>query len=59
MKEEKKLKLKKGDRVWVRIPVNAIIKSVNQKYGYTLLLDEVQKDNETFQFFDDEEVNKL
>ena len=46
-KINKKLKLKKGDRVWVSIPVNATIKSVNQKIGYTLLLDEVKKGDET------------
>lgn len=43
----KTLKLKKGDKVWVKIPVNAKIKSVNKKFGYTLILengdDEVEK----------------
>ena len=58
-KKEKKLKLKKGNRVWVRIPVNATIKSVNKKYGYTLLLDEVKKNNEISQYYDDEEVDKI
>ena len=34
------MKLKKGDRVWVRIPTNATIASVNKRYGYTLMVDD-------------------
>lgn len=53
-----KKKLKKGDRVWVRLPINATIKSVNQKFGYTLSLD-VVGGGEMAQYFDDDEVEKI
>ena len=59
MKKGKKLELKKGDRVWVKIPVNATIKSVNKEYGYTLLLDEVKPNSQTSQYYNDDEVDKL
>ena len=53
-----KLKLKKGDRVWVRISVNATIKRVNQQFGYTIELDEQGKGVE-MRYFGKKEVEKL
>ena len=55
MKKEMKFKLKKGDKVWVRIPVNAIIKRVNQKYGYTLTV----REDSDMMYFDDLDVRKI
>lgn len=54
-KTMRKFKLKKGDKVWVRIPVNAIIKSVNQKYGYTIFV----KEDTEMSYFDECEVKKI
>jgi hypothetical protein len=54
-KKMEKLKLKKGDRVWVKVPTNATIKSVNKKYGYTLKCD----DGTEFQYFTDDETDKI
>jgi len=51
----KKLKLKKGDEVWVRLPANAKIIRVNKKYGYTLMT----KDGDEIGYFDDTEVEKI
>ena len=55
MKKKPIFKLKKGDKVWVRVPVNAIIKSVNQQYGYTLIV----KEDTCMGYFDDFDVKKL
>lgn len=51
----KKLKLKKGDRVWANIPINAIIKSVDKKRGYILKED----DGTEYYYYDDSEVQKV
>lgn len=50
-----KHKLKKGDRVWVRLSTNATILRVNKQYGYTLKTDD---GNETC-YFDDNDVVKI
>lgn len=50
-----KYKLKKGDRVWVKIPINATILRVNKKNGYTLKPD----NTEEICYFSDEEVQKI
>lgn len=52
------MKLKKGDRVWLRIPTNGTIVSVNQRRGYTIEVDEIEKGNK-FMNFDDSEVEKI
>ena len=49
------MKLKKGDRVWVKVPVNATIKSFNKRYGYTLTVD----DGSEMQYFGDDEVQYI
>ena len=49
-----KFQLKKGDRVWSKIPVSATIIRVNQRYGYTLKTD----DGYEYCYFDDTEVSK-
>lgn len=52
-----KFKLKKGDRVWLKIPTNATIIRVNKKYGYTIKTDE---DGGTeICYFGDSDVEKL
>ena len=55
MMDKKKLKLKKGDVVYVRIPTNAEIVRVNQRYGYTLKTG----DGMEYCFFDDSDVEKI
>jgi hypothetical protein len=50
------MKLKKGDIVWVRIPVNAKIVSINKRYGYTILVNQEQA---RYQYFGDDEVEKV
>lgn len=54
----KKLKLKKGDRVWLSLPANGVIKSVNKKYGYTITIDDGNDGSDT-QYYDDSEVVKI
>ena len=51
----KKLKLKVGNKVWVRLPLNAIILRVNKKYGYTLKTE----NGDEYCYFDDNDVKKL
>ena len=51
----KELKLKKGDRVWVSIPVNATIIRVNKRIGYTLEID----GGAEYGYFDDKDVEKI
>lgn len=55
MTKKRRFKLKKGDKVWVRVPFNAVIKSVNQKYGYTIII----KEDTQMSYFDDFDVKKL
>ena len=50
-----KYKLKVGDNVWLKVPVNAVIKRVSQKWGYTLSIHEVCDMN----YFGDEDVQKV
>ena len=49
-----KLMLKKGNRIWVKIPTNATIISVNKRYGYTIKTD----DGVVYQYFDDNDVQE-
>ena len=49
------MKLKKGDIVWVRVPMNAEIIRVNQRYGYTLKLS----DGSTTLYYKDDDVEKI
>jgi len=55
---EKKLKLKKGDSVWVALPIKASVESVNQKFGYTLRLEGSHK-GVIAQYFGDDEIEKI
>ena len=48
----KYLNLKKGDVVYVRLPMNAKIIRVNKREGYTLRTD----DGTEWAYFDDKEV---
>lgn len=50
------MKLKKGDHVWVRVPITATIISVNKKFGYTL---QANQESTTYRYFDDSEVDKI
>jgi hypothetical protein len=45
------MKLKNGDIVWAKIPVNAEIVRVNKRFGYTL---RVRENTDTSYFGDDE-----
>lgn len=47
--------MKIGDRVWLQCPTNATVKSINKKYGLTLLLDVVEP-NTTMSYFSEDEV---
>ena len=49
------MKLKKGDKVWVKLPMNATIVRVNQKSGYTLQTE----DGDHWQYFCDEDVQPI
>ena len=49
------MKLKKGDRVWVKLPMNADIIRVNQRIGYTLRTD----DGVEWSHFAEDEVDKI
>lgn len=49
------MKLKKGDRVFVRLPQNATIIRVNKRYGYTLKTD----DGTEWCYFRNDEVEKI
>lgn len=52
-----KYKLKVGDKVWVKIPVNATVVKVDEKYGYTIKPDtEIAVEME---YYDDNDVQKL
>lgn len=50
-----KRRMKIGDRVWLQCPTNATVKSINKKYGLTLLLDVVEP-NTTMSYFSENEV---
>jgi len=52
---KKKYKLKKGDIVWVKIPMNAKIIGVDKEYGYTLKT----KNRDVYCYFTDAEVIKI
>ena len=51
----KALKLKKGDTVYVRLPMNAKIIRVNKCEGYTLKTP----DGTEWAYFNDEDVSKI
>ena len=50
----KGLILKKGDTVWVRLPMNAKIIRINKRIGYTLKT----ADGTEWLYFDDKDVVK-
>lgn len=52
------MKLKKGDRIWLLVPMNGTIKRVNKKRGYTVILDDLEKSSESA-YYGDSEVKKL
>lgn len=49
------MKLKKGDMVWVKVPINAMIIRVNKKFGYTVRAD----NGDEHSYFGDDEVELL
>ena len=51
----KAYKLKIGDTVWVRLPMNAKIVRLNKQYGYTLKT----ADGAEWMYFGDEDVKKV
>ena len=52
---ETPLKLKKGDTVYVKLPMNAKIVSVNKRIGYTLQTP----DGTRWSYFDDSDCEKI
>ena len=54
---KKKLKLKKGDFVWVSLPTTARIKRVNKELGYTL--ETKPETKALWSYYRDEEVQKI
>lgn len=54
-KAKETYKLKVGDLVWVRVPTNAVVKSINRKYGYTLSV----KEDCDMSYFHDGEVSLI
>ncbi len=54
-KKPKKFKLKVGDKIWTKMPVNAKIIHVNQQHGYTIKVD----GGTEYSFFTDKEVSKV
>lgn len=49
-----KYKLKRGDEVWVKLPTNATIVSVNQRFGYTLHTD--KQEGADWNYFSDKDI---
>ena len=54
---KKELKLKKGDKVWLTVPMNGEIIRINKELGYTIKLD--IKEPIEVAYYSDSEVNKL
>ena len=54
---KKELKLKKGNRVWLLVPMNGTIIRINKELGYTIKLD--TKEPIEVAYYSDKDVKKL
>ena len=54
--KKKNLKLKKGDRVWLTVPMNGVIVRINKEMGYTIKLDNQETE---VAYYGDDEIKKI